>query len=119
MTKIAPRPQWQLDCTASGSGELLARRGKNRERTADEVAYQSRVADLGCICCRLLGVPQLTNTEIHHVRRGRLRADCHYDVLPLCNQCHRGRFSIHGDKSILRQIGKSENELLDIVRGMV
>jgi hypothetical protein len=95
------------------------KRGKNRKRTAAEIDYQSRVAELGCICCRLLGVMQEGSTMIHHVRKGRLRSDCHYDVLPLCHSCHQGKQGVHGDKSILKAVGLSEDQLLGIVRDLM
>lgn len=108
-SKIVPR--------FAGDDAVPVKRKKGR--TAEEVEHQSKVAALGCIVCALLGELQETRTEIHHVRQGRRRDDSHMDVLPLCFKHHRGRFSIHGDKSSIRATGKTDVELLDEVQRML
>jgi len=119
-SKLAPRSMNQIlsavDADNSDIPIAPRRRGKNRPRNEAEIAYQQRVAEIGCVVCRLLGEEQLSPTELHHVRLGRLRADCHMDVLPLCsNLCHRGKHSVHGDRSRLYRTKKSQSDLLEIV----
>lgn len=54
-----------------------------------DVAYRERVREIGCICCRHLGLPQIGATEIHHCNdAGRNRG--HREILPLCEYHHRG-----------------------------
>ena len=119
-SKLAPRSMNQIlsavDLENSDIPITPPRRGKNRPRNEAEIAHQQRVAEIGCIICKLLGEEQLSHTEIHHVRQNRLRADCHMDVLPLCsNLCHRGKHSVHGDRSRLYRTKKSQSDLLEIV----
>ena len=124
MTKIAPRSQNQLAAAIVTDAAVLPTepiRGKNRKRNADEVAHQDRVAQLGCIVCRVLGEMQQGGVEVHHVRgTGELRSDCHMKVLPLCFKHHRdNRHGIHGCKEGLKRTGKTERDLLLIVDEML
>lgn len=120
MNKISPRSLAQLASAVSVQEvEPIKRRGKNRKRTDAEIEYQGRVAELGCICCHIAGRSQEGHTEIHHHRAGRLRSDCHFDVIPLCKSCHTGRHSIHGDKSIMKSLGHTPESLLEKVKELL
>lgn len=84
-----------------------------------EREYMSRVADLGCILCKHLGLGE-TPAELHHPRTGTgagLRAS-HFDVLPLCPIHHRGNQGLHGmgRKAFERYYGITELELLEKVK---
>lgn len=75
--------------------------------------HLSRVAELGCIACRLLGV-EGSPAEVHHPRfaagAGQRASD--FLAIPLCPEHHRGPRGVHGDKSILRQLRVDEPALL-------
>ena len=120
-SKIAPRSASQLSATVSiqDAEPIAKRRGKNRSRTPEEVEYQGRVAELPCVVCQLLGEHQEGSTLVHHVRAGRLRSDCHFDVLPLCHRDHADRQGVHGDRSRLKLTGKTQQELLEKVRELL
>jgi len=125
MNKISPRNAAQIaasvptvDCPST-KGVENGRRGKNRLRTDQEIIYQEKVAEIGCIVCRLYGEAQQGGTVIHHVREGKLRADCHYDVLPLCERDHVGKDGVHGDRSRIKKLGKTQQDLLTIIKEML
>jgi hypothetical protein len=73
---------------------------KGITRTEAEVKLHDKVAQLGCICCRIDGFEQLW-VSIHHCN-GRTRPGCHEDVLPLCSAHHVKEdpdiLAVHGDK---------------------
>lgn len=75
--------------------------------------HLSRVAALGCIACRRLGVDG-SPAEVHHPRfavgAGQRASD--FLAIPLCPEHHRGPRGVHGDKSILRQLKADEPALL-------
>lgn len=88
--------------------------------TKAEREYLSRVADLGCIACLQLGIPD-TPAEIHHVRHGQgagQRSKHIGGTLGLCPAHHRtGGYgtALHaGQKAFEKKFG-SEQTLLDIV----
>jgi hypothetical protein len=86
--------------------------------TRAESAYMSRVANMGCILCRLLDIPQTSKTDVHHIRAGQGGAQRapNFLVLPLCHEsCHQGSRGIHGDKSLLRIAKVTELDLLAMV----
>lgn len=75
----------------------------------------ARVAALGCIICRRLGMgPQ--SAEVHHIRTGigagrKARDD---QTIPLCPAHHRGAQGLHGlgRKRFEREYGVTELALL-------
>lgn len=73
---------------------------KGISRTAAEVELHDRIAQLGCICCRIEGIENPW-ISIHHCN-GRTRPGCHQDVLPLCGPHHQKEFPYvlarHGNK---------------------
>ena len=75
--------------------------------------HLSRVASLGCVVCRRLGMSD-TPAEIHHPRvaAGMAQRASDWLAIPLCPDCHRGPRGIHGDRGILRRIKCDEPALL-------
>ena len=62
-----------------------------------EARHMSRVAGLGCILCRHLGIVG-TPAEVHHIREGQgagQRAS-NWLTVPLCPEHHRGNTGLHG-----------------------
>jgi hypothetical protein len=80
--------------------------------------YMGRVAALGCIVCRLMGLGA-TGAQVHHVRAGQGKAQRagSFCTVPLCEPHHTGPKGIHGDRACLRQLNMSEMDLLDCVIG--
>lgn len=55
--------------------------------------HMGRVKDLGCLVCRLMGMPD-TPAEAHHlIESGRRVSD--FATIPLCPEHHRGSQGIH------------------------
>ncbi|MCR3806645.1 Ref family recombination enhancement nuclease [Pseudomonas aeruginosa] len=73
---------------------------KGTTPTSAELGLHDRIAQLGCICCRIEGRFNPV-VSIHHCK-GRTKPGCHRDVLPLCGPHHQkiepGVLAIHGDK---------------------
>lgn len=59
--------------------------------------HMGRVAGIGCILCRHLGMGE-SPAEVHHIREGQGGAQRASDFLtvPLCPEHHRGSSGIHG-----------------------
>lgn len=88
--------------------------------TAREKRHMGRIAQMSCVCCRLLGQQQESRTEVHHVRAGQGGAQRAPDLLtiPLCAEsCHRGPKGVHGDRTFLRILKMTELDLLAVVLG--
>lgn len=83
--------------------------------TQKEEKHLERVAALGCVICREIGVGYVP-AEVHHIRTGQGMAQRagHWLSLPLCPDCHRGPKGIHGDRSLLRMLKMTELDLLDL-----
>ena len=64
--------------------------------TAEEKKHMSRVADLGCIACAILGHHD-SPAELHHIKHqtGMGRRSSHFEVIPLCYLHHRGTYGYH------------------------
>jgi hypothetical protein len=86
--------------------------------TAAEREYMGRVAAMGCVVCRLMGLGP-TGAQVHHVRAGVGKAQRagNFCTVPLCEPHHTGPRGVHGDKGCLRQLNMSELDLLDYVIG--
>jgi hypothetical protein len=83
--------------------------------TKAEKAHMGRVAAMGCVLCRLLGMPQESKTDVHHIREGQGMSQraSNWLVIPLCHSgCHQGPCGIHGDRSLLRIAKVDELDLL-------
>jgi hypothetical protein len=64
---------------------------------AAESDYMARVAAIGCVLCRHLGLGP-SPAEIHHVKEGQglsQRAP-NWLTIPLCPEHHRGASGLHG-----------------------
>lgn len=59
--------------------------------------HMGRVAGLGCILCRRLGLGE-TPAQVHHIREGQGAAQRADDFLaiPLCWEHHQGGTGLHG-----------------------
>jgi len=65
----------------------------NPKPNAEELRHEERIRQLPCIGCGAWGV------ELHHTMLDfpgkRFRRDHRYQI-PVCPDCHRGRYGIHG-----------------------
>lgn len=96
---------------------------KGRSPTKAEAEHMERVRALGCIVClKFYGVE--TPAEIHHIN-GRSDDGCHFWVLPLCAEHHRGyhkgpdHYSRHPYKAQFEKAYGKEFELLKEVNEMM
>lgn len=96
--------------------------GKRKARSKAMKAYMGRVAELGCIACRIDGTPG-TPPELHHPRThagaGQKAPDG--DVIPLCPPHHRGTMhpsvpSVHRDRLVFLARYGTEAQLLASVK---
>lgn len=73
--------------------------------------HMGRVAELGCVLCRLIGYGE-TRAEIHHIGDSSERSD--FLVIPLCPEMHRGATGFHGlgEREFNRRYKTSELHLL-------
>jgi hypothetical protein len=106
------------ECTPQPKGEA-AKPGK-RAPTAAERAWMNWIVSIGCIACRLDGMPPRP-TAVHHILRGGIRMG-HLHTLPLCDPGHHqggqqlGLISRHPWKQRFEQRYGTEQELLEILR---
>ncbi len=83
--------------------------------TKKERAHMDRIKGMNCILCTLLGMPQESSTDVHHLREGQGMAQrsSNWLTVPLCHSgCHQGPNGIHGDRSLLRIAKVDELDLL-------
>lgn len=87
---------------------------KGRSVTAAQKRYHDRMASLGCVACKKMG---MTNTwvSLHHCD-GRTKPWAHWFVLPLCSAHHTdmgvaGVYSIHGHRKSFESEYGTEKEL--------
>jgi hypothetical protein len=91
--------------------------------TKTEKQHYAKLARLGCILCKQLGVREVEDspTEMHHVRRfGGKRSLA--PVIPLCATHHRlGDSSVHqlGAKGFSAYWGLTQEDLIDKVRELL
>lgn len=87
---------------------------RQRNGTAAGKRHMGRVAELPCVLCGLLGQLQTSKTDVHHVREeaGAAQRNSDFLTIPLCHECHQGASGIHGDKSLLRLVKRTELDLL-------
>lgn len=96
----------------------------SHHHTTREQEHLTKVACLGCLCCRMdrRGV---VPANIHHIREGYglgQRAS-HFEVLPLCEGHHQGeryprdasKIAFHKDSETWRRKYGSERELVAFV----
>lgn len=79
-------------------------RSKNSKAISrTESQHMARVKESGCAVCGAGGY-----VEAHHLQQG-----CHFTVVGLCPECHRGPMGIHGDKTMWRIHKVNEIEALN------
>lgn len=83
--------------------------------TKAELRHLNRLAGIGCILCKSLGLGE-TPAEMHHLRTGQgmsQRAP-HWLAIPLCAEHHRGSTGLHGmgTRAFERHYGLSELDML-------
>ncbi|MFT6904801.1 MAG: hypothetical protein ACJAS1_001455 [Oleiphilaceae bacterium] len=105
-------------------------------RTKDDIDFHSRVAALGCIACKMLGIDTVHTLRIHHIDGRNQGGDNDYSerkVLPLCDQHHRPDIafetggspfdldapSVHGRKKKFVGMFGTETELVDKIYVML
>lgn len=72
--------------------------GERVKITSAQRAYLGRVAAIGCVLCRHLGMQQASVTQVHHIKEGQglsQRAE-HWLTVPLCYDHHLGPNGLHG-----------------------
>ena len=83
-------------------------------RKADK-AHMDRVASMGCILCKHLGLGQ-TQAHIHHIREGQGMSQraSNFLVVPLCPTHHTGSPGVHGlgERGFYTRYKLSELDLL-------
>jgi len=89
----------------------------DKPATAEESAHMGRVAALGCLICRRIGLGQHA-AEVHHIRTGQGGAERapNFLTIPLCFEHHRGNTGFHGlgARAFERRYGIDELGLLAI-----
>lgn len=87
---------------------------KGRSVTAAQKRYHDRMASLGCIACKKMGM--FTDwVSIHHID-GRTKPWAHWYVLPLCGPHHQdmgvaGVYAVHPDKGLFEETYGTQKEL--------
>jgi hypothetical protein len=77
--------------------------------TSAQRRHMGLVAQLPCCLCGAHGV------QVHHITEGKTfgkRDKLHFCTIPVCEPCHKGPGGIHGDRTMLRIVKKTETELL-------
>ncbi len=79
-------------------------RSKNSKAISrSESEHLRKVKESGCAVCGVSGF-----VDAHHIQQG-----CHFAVIGLCVDCHRGPMGIHGDKTMWRIHKINETEALN------
>lgn len=105
-SKTVPRP---------GCEEFRPPTVRRRNGTSEGKEHMGNIAAMPCVLCLILGTPQTSKTDVHHIREGAGAGQRNSDFLtvPLCHDgCHQGVNGIHGDKSLLMVAGVTELDLL-------
>lgn len=82
-----------------------------------------KVAQIGCIACRVIGI-HTPEVSIHHIE-GRTKPDAHFLTLPLCYGHHQGGLdygewvSVHPWKKRFEDTFGTQRELLELCRELV
>lgn len=122
---LTPVPEHLRRKASMGPAELKAapKTVTPQNKTAEDRRHMDRVAQLGCIVCRRMGI-FTPLVELHHPRKGTGMGQraAHKDVLPLCYEHHRGNTGVHGlgTKGFEKHYGFSEADLLtDVAEALV
>lgn len=89
------------------------KRLKSRQRAVtvlEKVYWSALASQVGCIACRVAGLPFCDHVSIHHID-GRTKPGCHQLVLPLCAGHHQQGtgndptlVAVHPDKARFERI---------------
>lgn len=89
-------------------------------------SHMARVALLPCIVCHQHGLPQISDTTVHHVIHGRYsqRRSPDEATIPLCDGHHQGFFdttkvAIHKQPSRWKQLYGEDHTFLPVVADML
>jgi hypothetical protein len=88
-----------------------------KKPTKAEQAHMNQVAALGCIPCRLDGIPG-SPACIHHAKTALIRSRDNMKVIGMCPQHHQhGQFCLsrHGDPKEFAEKYGDDDRLLEIV----
>ena len=80
----------------------------------EQKKHYDKVAQLGCVLCRVIYEIKDSPAELHHIRRfGGKRENA--PVIPLCPEHHRGNTGVHGlgHKGFASRYGVDEQTLLE------
>ena len=96
-----------------------------KSKTKAEKFHMNKVADLGCIACRIMGYED-TPPQLHHIRGngkdspGIGQKSSNFEVIPLCIHHHlTGENAIHKNKANFEADFGTEKELLGMVEGLL
>lgn len=85
-----------------------------KAKTAAERRHHERIAGMSCVVCDALGIGQLTNTTVHHIREGQGMSQraSHWLAVPLCWDDHQGPNGVHGNRTRMRMAKMDELDML-------
>lgn len=87
-----------------------------------EKAHISKVLQLGCMACRVMGI-YTPDCEVHHIGNGTMsKRASNYEIIPLCPAHHRtGGYgvAVHAGRKAWEANYGTERELLDQVLEMI
>lgn len=84
--------------------------------TKAEQLHKRRVAELGCMACRMAMNVFTPDVELHHLRAGQGWGKGDYlTLIPLCYEHHRGNTGVHGlgTKGWPKHYAFTEQQMLD------
>jgi hypothetical protein len=86
--------------------------------------YLAKVAQLPCVICTVHRLPQLSQTQVHHVIHDRFSFHRSGDdrTIPLCEGHHQGLFdtskiALHKEPKLWREFYGDDHSHLEWVRG--
>jgi Recombination enhancement, RecA-dependent nuclease len=90
------------------------------EVTKAELIHKGKLAEIGCMICRMNGIND-GPVELHHLRSGGWGKGDYKTLIPLCVEHHRGNTGIHGmgTKAFEREYGVTQTELLNKAKGLI
>lgn len=87
-----------------------------------EKAHISKVLQLGCQACRVMGI-YTTDCEVHHIGNGTMsKRASNYEIIGLCHAHHRtGGYgvAVHAGRKAWEATYGTEKKLLDQVMEMI
>ncbi len=87
--------------------------------TKAEKEYMGRIASMGCVICRNLGLGE-SPAEVHHIGNGTMgKRASNYETIPLCPAHHRTGghgVAVHAGRKAFEAKYGTESELLEQTR---